>query len=437
MAQANQKGLSQSSPVNGLIYSGDYTVKALSIVTSDGIIIDIKNLAIEINIFQDLFAPCISGSILMGEALDLLANYKLQGNEWLLMDIDKPSLNMPLKKVFRIYKVADREIKTSLQNYVIYFCSEENVLSLQYLISKAYNGMLVSDMIKDILVNKLGVPSKKINFWDTTEGIFTFIVPRMNPFEAIEWLSTRAYNGNDATYLFYEDNIGYNLRSYNNLINQKVYQTYYKRPKVETFNPPENVNSVNILKIVQDFDIIESGRYGAYSGSLYVYDLVNHKLVNYPSDYNNYKLLNDAVPINNSQNRFKSTLTNSYDMFFKFTPVFDSDQTMNPIHPENFLLKKAMKLAQMHTFKIIASIPGDINMQVGNIIQLEIPKAVPQNDKMQINEMRTGKYLVTAVHHVFMNDLMSTVVELVSDSINGALNAADNSGQALITIKEM
>lgn len=427
--------LSPSKPTTqGLIYSSDYTIKTLTIITSDGVAVDIKRMAVETNLYEDLFSPYMSGSILMGDALDLIALFKLQGNEFLVMEIDKPGLNEPIKKVFRIYKISDRTIGVTLQNYMLHFCSEEAILSTQKLVSKSYHGMIITAMIQDLLVNQLQTSKTKINIIDTTQGIFNYIIPRMNPFEAIEWLATRSYSSNGTLFLFFENKDGFNFRSYENLIAQPVYQTYYQRPKT-SINPVHTVNSFNYLKIIHDFDILESGRYGAYAGSLLLYDFVNHKFTGYLSDYSHYNIMNDSMPVNNFQNRFGNTLLGSYDSFFKFAPTVDSDPTVNPQQQQNWLAKKAMRLAQLHSFKMVITIPCDVLMKVGTIINCEIPMALPQTKTPQINSLRTGKYLVSAVHHVFINDVGSTVCELLSDSVSGILNQAQNSTQGIQAVR--
>lgn len=425
----------QENIQSGLIYSADYQITTLSIVTSDGTVVDIKTLAVEINLYEDLFSPCMSGSILMGDAIDLISNFKIHGNEWLIMEIDKPSLGLSLKKIFRVYKVSDRELKSqALQNYILHFCSEEMILSTQRFISKSYKGMVISDMINDLLQGQLSVNPKKIGFMDKTEGIFNIIVPRMQPLEAIEWLSTRAYSSNGTLFMFYENRDGYNFQAYETLIARPVYQTYYKSPKTDT-NPQNTWNSINVMKIVQDFDIIESGRYGAFNATLMTFDFINRKINNSQYVAGQSPLLNDAVPFNSTLNRFRAPLNQNPDYFLKFYPTFDTDPNTNASHPENWLHKKASRLAQLHSFKMICAIPGDIALKVGAIVQVEVPQAVPQSESGQINTMRTGKYLVSAVHHIFMNDVMSTVMELLSDSINGTLNPASDTSQGMIAIK--
>ena len=429
--------MGDTSEQPGLHLSTDYVVTTLAIITSDAVAIDIKNLAVEINLYESLFAPCMSGTILMGDALDIVANYKLQGNEYLVMKIDKPGLGNPIDKVFRIYKISDREFKTeALQNYLIHFCSEELVLSSQTYVSKSYKGMQVSDMINDLLQNKLGVQDTKQNWWDDTDGNFNIIIPRMQPLEAIQWLTTRGYSSNGSLLMFYETRDGYNLQFYESMLQNPTYQSYTLTPKT-TIEPNKNITGVSFLKIVQDFDVIESIRYGAYSSTLLTFDFINRQMKGSTLTAGQLPLMNDATPVNQAKNRMSTPLTGNPDSFVKFYPTTDSDPKTNPAHPENWLHKKAFRLAQLHQFRIMATIPGDVLMMAGTVIHVEVPQSVPKTKSgNQINTLRTGRYLVSGVHHVFINDIMSTAVELISDSISGSLNASVDTNNDLVTIKK-
>jgi hypothetical protein len=431
-------GLAPSNQA-GLIYSGDYQIKALTIITSDGQVVDIKNNYVELNIYEDLFGACMTGTVLMGDALDLIANFKIHGNEWLQIDIDKPTLDKPIQKVFRVYKVSNREFKTaSLQNYILHFCSEELVLSSQRFLSKSYKGMIISDMVKDVMLNQLGVsgPKSSTGLWDKTTGLFNIIIPRMNPLEAIQWLSTRAYSSDGTLFMFFENRDGFNFVAYETLLKIPIYQKYFKTPKLST-SAQDNINSVNFLRIIQDFDILASGRYGAFGSSLLSYDFVNRKFSGTTFDPNNFTLLNDNLPINSTKNRFNVPLLGNSDYLLKFYPTSDSDPKINGSHPENWLQKKAMKLAQLFQFKMVISIPGDILMKVGRIVDVELPKAVPQNSAgNQVSETRSGSYLVSAVHHIFINDTSTTVMELLSDSVSGTLNAPLDNSPTMKAVKQ-
>jgi hypothetical protein len=157
---------------SGLIASSDYKLSTLTIVTSQGDAVDVKPILLSLDIYEDIFSPSMTGQMVLGDGADIINSYQIHGNEFLLLSVDKPTLNQPIVKTFRIYKVANRKMSdTALQNYTLFFCSEELVLTAQMSISQSYKGMRISDIVNDILKSKLKINSSKMNgIFETTTG---------------------------------------------------------------------------------------------------------------------------------------------------------------------------------------------------------------------------------------------------------------------------
>ena len=414
---------------SGLFSSSDYKISTLTIVASDGNSIDVRNIMIELDIYEDIFSPTMTGSLVVSDAGDIISSFGMHGNEYLLLEVDKPSLNKPIKKIFRIYKIANRDFNTaSLQSYTLHFCSEELILSTQSLVSKSYKGLTIDKMVMDILKNRLKVNPDKLKdgIFSTTTGNFNLIVPRMQPLEAIEWLVPRAYNQNENLFFFYENRDGFNFTSYENLIKNPSYAKYSRSVVLER-EPSKNFNSINYINVAQDFDIIKSMRFGAYTSTLLSLDLVNRKFSSKTygyKDLNDKALLNKQAPINNLKNRLGFSALDSHSSMIKYVATSDSDTTSNPANIQNWMPQTSSRLAQINTFKVIITIPGDVLMKVGNIVDLIIPKMQIQEKKVVNDELRTGRYLVSSVHHKFIGDIMTTIIELLSDSVNAALPAS-------------
>jgi hypothetical protein len=426
----------QTPQSTGLFASSDYNLTSITIVTSTGDSVDIKNIMIELNLYEDIFSPVMTGSVTVGDAGDIISSYKLHGNEWIAISVDKPSLGKPIKKIFRIYKIANRSFgTTALQNYVIYFCSEELILSTQNLISKSYKGLTIDTMVKDILNNKLKVsPDKMANgIFTPSQGSFDFIIPRMQPLEAIEWLVPRAYNNNQNLFLFFENRDGFNFTSYENLLSFNPYATYTRSVKI-TPEPDKNLTGYTFINVVEDFDIIKAIRNGTFCSSLNVLDLVNRSYNSFIFDSTQIPssgLLNQSIPTNALQNRLGQSLYTAKESMLKFVASSDSDPTFNPANIKNWLPQTATRLGQINAFKAVISIPGDVLIKAGSIVNLVIPKMVVQDSTTPNDPMRTGKYLVSGLHHIFAQDIYTTVLELLSDSVAATLPTAAQGSQTV------
>lgn len=418
---------------SGLTNSYAYSLKKLLLYTSGGDILDISKMFLEMDIFEDLFSPTMTAKIRIGDAMDLLSKFKFHGNEFIELEIDKPEFENPLKKVFRVYKIADRDMSTTLQNYTLYLCSEEMILSPQIQISKSFKGLSITQIIKNILSNYLKVNPKKINQIAQTDGVYDIIVPRMNPFEAIQWLGTRAYTSKGSLYFFYENRDGFNFLSYEDMIKAAPYNKYTRSVKTNT-DPLTNMHTFTFLKVMEDFDLMKASRYGSFSSSLNTFDILRKSYETHyfnSVQFKNKGILNKEVTLNGFKNRLGNTFYDSYGNMQKFVITTDSDPTNNPMSPESWLSQTASKMGQLHLFKMIGTVPGDVGLKVGATIDLDMQNFTPQEKEADLNPVRSGKYLVSAVHHKFTGDIYTTVVELLSDSINAYMPVAVNNSSKL------
>jgi hypothetical protein len=140
---------------NGVYNSKDYKIVNLELINSGGQTIDLRNIFVEMQIFQDIYSSVMNGNILIQDGNDTFANFYMCGNEYLKVKIDKPGLNRPLERLFRIYKTTDRRPSTdSGQVYLLHFCSDEMLSSESLNVSKAYKSTKIKDVVSDILLKE-------------------------------------------------------------------------------------------------------------------------------------------------------------------------------------------------------------------------------------------------------------------------------------------
>ena len=105
--------------------------------------VDLTAIFEELNIFDSVLVPCMSGNILLKDAVGLSKKLIFDGSEFIEIDIskDKEFSGTNIKKTFRIYKQSDKSnINQTTEAYVLHFVSEELIYSEQQKISQAYNG---------------------------------------------------------------------------------------------------------------------------------------------------------------------------------------------------------------------------------------------------------------------------------------------------------
>ena len=121
--------------------STQFHINELVLVTKGGNI-DISAIYEELNIFDSLLSPVMTGNILIKDANGLSTKLIFDGSESLLIDIgkDKNSDIARFKKAFRIYKQSDRSNDSqTVETFVLEFVSDELMYSDQQKINQSYD----------------------------------------------------------------------------------------------------------------------------------------------------------------------------------------------------------------------------------------------------------------------------------------------------------
>ena len=220
----------------GVYYPQDYSLKTLNFLTANGNRIELKRLMLELSYYEDIYSFSVSGYITLIDAQGFIEMLQLTGNEYIEINFGKVKGGKnETDQLYRVYKIGNR-LPAGNQNsetYTLYFCSEELLLSEQIKISKSYKGKKVSEIVKDVLTDKLKIKNNKINSLEETTGVYDFIIPRLKPFETISWLSTyaRPKNSPGADMVFFETKDGYNFKSLQTMFGDTPYATYKYQAK--------------------------------------------------------------------------------------------------------------------------------------------------------------------------------------------------------------
>ena len=72
------------------------------------------------------------------------------------------------------------------------------------------------------------------------------------------------------------------------------------------------------------------------------------------------------------------------------------------------------------TIKLQIRVAGNCALHVGNPITVEIPNMLEDTDKIEMDEVYTGLYVIAGVRHKIGGDVMHTELILVKDSLGSA-----------------
>jgi len=436
----------------------DFDLRSINLL-SGGVAgtIDLKFMVVELSYFEDIYSHAISGKLLISDALGVIEGAQLHGNEYIRMSFGKDSDDSPdlyIDKIFRVYKITSRKKMDNDQTeiYTIQFCSDELLLSEQCRISKSYPNTTIKNIVTDILVNYLKLPSDKYdnkNIEDTI-GTYSLIVPNFKPFEALQWLTNyaRPVIGQGSDMLFFETaKKGFVLASMQSMFNQNPFCTFTfsaKNLPMESYSNP-NDYYFNVLSYEYDknFDVLDGIHTGAFANKLISLDVLQHTVntteFNYMNNSKNSTTLNKNAVVNNLQNRLGKTLYESPESLLRLS-ISNSNQydntyiNNNPgsVSPdlffENYLTHRKSQLAINNYTKIKIVVAGNPTLSVGTTVMFKIGANVPDKQRND-DKYYSGKYLIASIRHTIQNHGYNTVLELIKDSNNNPYNDVDNTSQ--------
>jgi hypothetical protein len=404
---------------DGQIEITEFELSSAVLVSATQQIIDIKFQIQDLNIYQDIFTNCLSGELLVVDALNIPAKFGLHGNEFLYLNFKTPALR-GFDSAFRVYKISEYNLRNlNSIGYTIHFCSEEFFINQQKRISKSYKNTTNSKIIIDILRNQLKVSDDKMkkSAIEETKGSQSLIVPNMKPLEAINWVSSFSINNAlSSAFLFFETQFGFNFRSLESLYSDPVYKKITLQPKnILSDEDRRQISQSNPdrFTIKQLFDVLETASTGGFASSMLRLNIASqeHKNLNFNPITNVSKHLNEYIPFNNATNRFDQTLV-SDSAYVRYFPTFQGDLT------DKWLLQRACQLSLLNSFRMNIQLPGDSQICAGTILDLDYPliQQLENSGQVEQDPYISGKYIVTSVRHRIFNNKYFCYLEVCKDS---------------------
>lgn len=418
-----------------LRFAGDVNIEKINIKTTSGFSQEITNQVIGIQVFEDMFSPFTTGTIVIRDSLDLLNLFPLSGEEFLEIKISTPTLKTPIEGNFYIFKMADREIigdRTVV--YELHFITQEAVIDINKRISKAYSGKC-SDIAKTLITDKeFGLQIKKNINIEETKNSTKFISNFWNPVRCLNYLCDHSLNTNDSpSFIFFENRFGFNFASLetlytnNDIIQHFVYDNYKRDnlpgPGGETaVNPSEQYKRIKEIRIPTVFDYMSNTSNGMYASKQYTFDITTKTVFinnfDLKTDFEKQKHLNKNAPVSaNAIYRPSALVIVKPSYYGSFTNEKD-------VTNASFLQKRISLMRQADANKIEITVPGRTDYTVGQkvIVDLERMEPMKPNEKNTQDGVLSGAYLIGAINHYIDREKHECVIELFKDSMLKDLN---------------
>lgn len=412
--------------------AGDVNIDDVSIITSAGFLQTITPQVIGIEIYEDMFAPFVTGKIFVKDSQELTNLLPLIGEEILRIKVTTPSLENKdaYQGEYYIYKMDDKlKVGEREMLYCLHFMSKEGIVDLNKKISKAYKGK-ISDIAKKILTESDGLETKKeINIEDTKNETM-FVSNFWNPIKCLTYAASNAINTNDSpSYIFFENKYGFNFVSLETLytgspLKQRFVWDNYSAVIQDTGGSGQSVEEdyqrVMEFQHPEPFNYIDRIKSGMYGSEIIYYDLLSQQYVHkgYGPDFNDHKHLNDH-PLWTDKIAARSKAVMYYGKkYYNNFDNFDDVTNTTTIQMRNSLL------AQAEGYKVIISVLGRTDYSAGQKVYLEVPRSgqIANKDDEWEDKIVSGTYLVGAICHFINREKHECTMELIKDSHKAPLN---------------
>jgi hypothetical protein len=416
--------------------STQFYVKNITIVSKGGSI-EVTSLYEELNIFDSMFLPVMSGNILITDANNLSDKLAFDGSEVIAMAFEKSDGSDigSFKKSFRIYKQTDRRnLNQNSERYILHFISDEFFFSEQQRITQSYESTY-SDIVDKIMKNYLKVEPFNRGLMEKTYGIKKIVVPNLKPLDAIEWCAKRSIDAkNSPNYMFFRNSLGFNFVTLSTLLTkQSILNINFDPKNLSSKNSLQEMSSARAFEILQQDDIIEKTRAGVNAGTFIGFDPITRsfgqKQISFPDVYSAMNHGNenpDTVEIINRDNTSTLTTHDSRKVLSingagrknsSYIKNKDPSSISKVETYENYAFQRKALLKNLISKKVKLVMPGNFQLTSGLNVDLTIPgfgakTKGDDNDDSSIS----GKYIIVATRHIITNNKHETLIEIATDS---------------------
>lgn len=420
-----------------LTKSTQFRINELSIVTKGGPI-DISVIYEEINLFDSLFLPVMSGNILISDSVGLSSMLLFDGSESILIDISKSAGSdiASFKKAFRIYKQSDRRADgLNNEKYILHFCSDELMFSDTQKITQSYDDTY-GKIVEKILEDYLKVPQGEAGgiFEDTT-GIRNIVVPNLKPIDAINWIAKRCLDENQApNYLFFQNLAGFNFASLSKLLTQEeILDINFELKNQSKGGPWKEISSARAFEVVKQSDSITKQRSGVNAGQFIGFDPLTRtsakKQISYGDVYATMKNANENPNTSEIIGRdgiknteaFESkkvmSMFNTAQQFSKYIKEKTPEILSKLENQENWVFQRKSIVENLMAKRLKLVMPGNFQLTSGFNVYVNAPvlgKKFTSDDNE--DKSLTGKYIIVASRQIIGYEKHETIIEVATTS---------------------
>lgn len=372
---------------------------------------DVTDGVSAVEIFQDVQSPVWSCKIHFLDSVDLISSLPIKKGSKVKLQLGTYNNDYEGERDFdfTVYKIADKihqNQKTML--YTVYCVADAFFMNFTKRVTKSIVGEPAAQISQIASEYLTGYNSE----YEESSGNVSMVANNWSVFYTIGTLLKTAYINNTADYLFIQTRnkkfLVSSIESMHNTMSGIVFE--YK---------PSSVNSTSdypytITKYeVEHFDGALNLSSGYYKSNVYTFDLTNKNWSK--STYTNN---DDKQSLNDGDSDLFEGAENAH---FSFVPKHEGimSGTSHLDSASTWLPSRHAALQRLEQEKLIIQVPGSINLTdcLGTYCVVNLPDQ-KLGSIYQKDDIRAGKYLITAMSHVFTRGYYVMNIELVKRSFN-------------------
>lgn len=377
---------------------------------------NITNSCPEVNIYEDINLPYLTGTIAVIDTAGI-GSLQFGGTEKIILKLQNNTDAKVVTKEFVIYQVTDhkRQENGMVVSFILHIMETHGYQNHFRHVSRVYDTNH-SNMIRSICATDLDVD---IGDMDIAYQSSKLIVPNLRPLQACQWILDQTTTSEGKPFFFYSSlKEGLHLKSLESLYDsENVLNTSFTLRPAGVSNFNDNANQ--ILSHVQKSNdrIIDAQHTGILDALRCTVDPFKNEVRYFDYSHREYhenkepELGYDGLPYDKNfeirGQAFVTTLNTSLSFgdestaYEEETELADYRLGLNSKADKYFLDKSCSEIVVngWHMFS------QDINTSIGRVIDINIPITSPQTTEVSVDEMidqkYSGKFLVTAVRHKF------------------------------------
>ena len=377
---------------------------------------NITNSCPEVNIYEDIKLPYLTGTIAVIDTAGI-GSLQFGGTEKIILKLQNNTDAKVVTKEFVIYQVTDhkRQENGMVVSFILHIMETHGYQNHFRHVSRVYDTNH-SHIIRSICATDLDVD---IGDMDIAYQSSKLIVPNLRPLQACQWILDQTTTSEGKPFFFYSSlKEGLHLKSLESLYDsENVLNTSFTLRPAGVSNFNDNANQ--ILSHVQKSNdrIIDAQHTGILDALRCTVDPFKNEVRYFDYSHREYhenkepELGYDGLPYDKNfeirGQAFVTTLNTSLSFgdestaYEEETELADYRLGLNSKADKYFLDKSCSEIVVngWHMFS------QDINTSIGRVIDINIPITSPQTTEVSVDEMidqkYSGKFLVTAVRHKF------------------------------------